>query len=138
MINNAEAIEVPPLVRPSDIVKSNEKINTIFVAAIFNTKHGLEELTAEEYEAAKMLEDDIEGSRDERAFRLWINSLNIEDVYVNNLYDEARDGSLLLKVIDKIKPNTVDWKKVEKNPNNKFKKGINCNYVIECCKKLNI
>ena len=32
----------------------------MFVAYIFNHKHGLEELTAEEYEAAGMVDDDIE------------------------------------------------------------------------------
>jgi hypothetical protein len=30
---------------------------------------------------------------------------------------------VLLKVIHKINPNVVDWKRVEKNPNNHFKKG---------------
>lgn len=73
-----------------------------------------------------MLDDDIEGSKEERAFRYWINSLNIDDVYVNNLYEECRDGLILLKVIDKLDNKAVDWKKVEKNPNNKFKQGINC------------
>jgi hypothetical protein len=68
-----------------------------------------------------LLEDDIEGSRDERAFRLWINSLNIDDVSVNDLYEEAKDGILLMKVIDKIKPGVVDWKKVDMKPNNRFK-----------------
>ena len=57
---------------------------------------------------------------------------------VNNLYDEASDGFILLKVIDKIKPGSVDWKRVEKNPNNTFKKGINCNLAIESAKKLNL
>jgi len=32
--------------------------------------------------------------------------------------------------MDKIKPGMVDWKGVEKTPNNKFKKVSNCNYVI--------
>lgn len=45
MINNATSIGVPPLVRPSDITSGNVKINTVFVAELFNTKHGLEELT---------------------------------------------------------------------------------------------
>jgi plastin-1 len=108
------------------------------VASIFNERHGLEELTAAEYEAASMLDDDIEGSKEERAFRYWINSLNLDDVYVNNLYEESTDGILLLKVIDKLDKNIVDWKKVDKNPNNKFKKGINCGYVIESGKKLGL
>lgn len=45
MITNSLALGVPDLVRPKDIVTSNTKINTLFVSYIFNTKHGLEELT---------------------------------------------------------------------------------------------
>lgn len=59
------------------------------------------------------MEDDIEGSRDERAFRLFINSLNIDDLCVTDLYEEAKDGILLLKVINRLKPEIVDWKKVD-------------------------
>lgn len=44
MINMAESLGVPPLVRSIDITSGNVKINTIFVAELFNTKHGLEEL----------------------------------------------------------------------------------------------
>jgi hypothetical protein len=33
---------------------------------------------------------------------------------------------VLLKVIDRLDPTAIDWKKVEKNPNNKYKEGINC------------
>ena len=138
MIKNAEKLGVPAVVRPSDIISGNVKLNTVYVASIFNTKHGLEELTQEEYESAKLLDDDTEGSKEERTFRLWINSLNIEDINVRNLYDEASDGLLLLKVIDKIKPGTVEWKRVEKNANNTFKKGINCNLAIESAKKLHL
>lgn len=82
--------------------------------------------------------DDVEGSRDERAFRFWINSLNIEDLYINNLYEECRDGIVLLKVIHKLDNTVVDWKKVDKNPNNKFKQSINCGEVINACKKLGL
>jgi hypothetical protein len=45
MINNSLALGVPDVVRPKDITTSNTKINTLFVSYIFNTKHGLEELT---------------------------------------------------------------------------------------------
>jgi plastin-1 len=138
MINNAISIGVPPLVRPTDITSGNVKLNTIFVSSIFNTKHGLDPLTEEEYQAASMIDDDIEGSREERAFRFWMNSLNIDDVYVTNLYEEARDGLILLRVCHKIDNTVVDWKKVEKNPNNKFKQGINCGQAIEACKKLKL
>ena len=82
--------------------------------------------------------DDIEGTKDERAFRFWINSLNIDDLQVFNLYEEARDGMLLLKVIHRLDNTVVDWKKVEKNPNNRFKMGINCGVAIDASKKLGL
>lgn len=138
VINNSIAIGVPPLVRPTDITTGNVKINTVFLAEIFNTKHGLEELTQEEIEKFGILNDDVEGSRDERAFRFWINSLNIDNIYINNLYEEAGDGLVLLHVCHKLDNTVVDWKKVDKNPNNKFKKGINCGVAIEACKKLGL
>ena len=141
MINMAESLGVPPLVRPADITSGNVKINTIFVAELFNTKHGLEELNQAEAEMIEKVgidNDDVEGSRDERAFRFWINSLNIEDLYINNLYEECRDGLVLLKVIHKLDNTVVDWKKVDKNPNNKFKQSINCGEVINACKKLGL
>lgn len=141
MILSAESIEVPAVVRPTDITTGNVKLNTIFVAELFNTKHGLEVLNEEEKEEIKkygMLDDDIEGSRDERAFRFWINSLNIDDLYINNLYEACKDGLVLLKVIHKLDNTVVNWKTVDKNPNNKFKAGINCGQVVEACKKLGL
>ena len=138
MITNSKALGVADLCSAKDICKANVKVNTIFVAEIFNTKHGLEELTKEEYDAAMLVDDDIEGSKEERTFRFWINSLGIEDVYVNNLYDECNDGILLCKVIHKLDDSVVDWSKVDMNPNNDFKKNINNNMAIEACKKLKV
>lgn len=125
---------VPDVVRPRDITTGNTKVNTLFVSYIFNTKHGLEDLTKEEYEMAGMVDDDVEGSKEERVFRFFINSLGLEDVYINNLYDDCSDGLVLAKVCDKIDPKSVDWKKVDKAPNNDFKKNINNNAVVEACK----
>lgn len=138
MIDNSIALGVPRVVRPHDICSGNEKVNTLFVAYIFNTKHGLEDLTQEEYDAAGMLDDDIEASKEERTFRLWINSLGIEDVYVNNLIDECKDGVLLCKVINKIDEKAIDWKKVDLAPSNDFKRNINNNTAIEGCKNMGL
>ena len=141
VIKNAESIGTPALVRPSDIVSGNSKLLTIFVAELFNTRHGLEELNEEEkeaYEKAGIIDDDVEGSRDERAFRFWINSLNIEDLYINDLYADVSTGIVVLKVLDKLSPGSVNWKTVDKNPNNPFKKGVNCGQIIEICKKIGL
>jgi len=105
VIKNAESIGTPALLRPTDIVSGNSKLLTIFVAELFNTRHGLEELNEEEkeaYQKAGIIDDDVEGSRDERAFRFWINSLNLEDLYINDLYDDVSTGTVILKVLDKL------------------------------------
>ncbi|CAI2361824.1 unnamed protein product [Moneuplotes crassus] len=130
---------ISPLISPTDIVQGNPKLNTVFVADIFNHKHGLEELTQEEYEAAALLDDDIEGSREERAYRMWANSLGIEDLYVNNLYEEAKDGLLLLKVMDRVQPGIVNWKLVEKKAGtNRIKRQINCQRAIETARDMKL
>jgi plastin-1 len=54
---------------------------------------------------------------------------------MHHLYEDVRSGVLLLKVIDKVKPGSVDWKKVDFNNPNKFKKVINCNEAVDACKK---
>jgi len=140
-IKTAESIEIPALVRPADIVSGNSKLLTIFVAEMFNTRHGLEQLNEEEKEAFEkfgIIDDDVEGSREERSFRFWINSLNIEDVYIDNLYDDVSDGLVVLKVLDKLQSSSVNWKIIDKKPNNTYKKGINCGEAIKVCQKLGL
>jgi len=130
VIQNAKTLGVKTFIKPRDIVNGNPRLNLAFTAAIFNQCPGLEPLTQEELEKAGLLEDDYGDSREERAFRMWINSLNIDGVYVNSLYEDCKDGLVLLKVLDKVQPGIVAWKQVEMNPTNKFKKVSNCNYVI--------
>ncbi|KAI8009392.1 Fimbrin-1 [Camellia lanceoleosa] len=43
-----------------------------------------------------MMTDDAQTSREERCFRLWINSLEI-DSYVNNMFEDVRTGCLAAK-----------------------------------------
>ena len=54
-------------------------------------------------------EENNENSRKEKAFRMWINSLCLtnelgEPIHVNNLYEDIKNGLLLLHILDKIKP----------------------------------
>ena len=141
VIDNSKKLGAESYITPEDIVAGNSKLNTLFVASIFNAYPGLEPATEEEkYEAAKLLDDDIEGAREERAFRMWINSLGLNDdkgdpIHINNLYEESKDGILLLRTLEKIKPGVVNWKIVDKKANNPFKKTFNCNEVIDASKK---
>lgn len=67
---------------------------------------------------------------------MWINSLGIDGVFVNALFNDIKTGIILLKVLDRVQPGCVDWKRVEKNPNTKLKAISNCNLVITIGKAL--
>ena len=141
VIDNAKKLGAESYITPEDIVAGNSKLNTLFVASIFNAYPGLEPPTEQEaMEAAKLLDDDIEGAREERAFRMWINSLGLNDdngepIHINNLYEESKDGLVLLRTLEKITPGCVRWKLVDKKPKNPFKIQTNCDEVIEASKK---
>lgn len=89
-------------------------------------------------EKAGIDDDDVEGCREERSFRLWINSLGIEDVFITDFFSECKTGDVLLKVIHRIDNTVVEWNRVEKNANNVFKIGINCQVAMDACTKLKI
>jgi len=129
-------LEVKAPIKARDICSGNPRLNLIFTAAIFNQCPGLDPLTQDEMDKAGLMDDDVGDSREERAFRMWINSLGLEDLYINNLFEDCADGLVLLKVLDHISPGIVAWKQVEKNPSNKFKKVSNCNYVVVIGKQL--
>jgi len=125
-LENAGRIDCKRFLRPRDIVNGNAKLNLAFVANLFNTHPGLEPIQVAEL--PKM--EEIEETREERAFRNWMNSLGV-DPYVNNLYEDLRDGVILLQLLDKIRPGIVNWKKVyTKKPLSKFQQLENCNYAI--------
>jgi plastin-1 len=136
VITNSFNMGVPDLISADDIINGEEKVLLLFLAAMFNTKHGLEELTKEEYTKCAMVEDDIEGSREERAFRLWVNSLSIQGIYIDDLYDGISDGWTLCKVVDRVEPSVIEWKNVARTPKNyTFGNPSNISEAIKGCKK---
>jgi plastin-1 len=140
VLDGAEKVGASVFIKPGDILSGNDKLNLAFVAQLFNACPGLEEITEdEEKELAGLMDDDEGDSREERAFRMWINTLDrTGELYINNLFEDCKDGLALLKVIDLIEPGTVDWSKVEKKPNNRFKKLANANYAVVLCKALKL
>ena len=138
MIANATAMGVEDCLGPADICKGNAKVNSVFVAAIFNCKHGLQELTQEEFEAAGIIDDDVAGTREERALRLWINSMQIENCFVENLFEEIRDGLIILRVCHRIENSTVDWSKPKLAPKNMFDNNHNCDLAIQAMQALGV
>jgi len=132
VVNNARKIDCAKFVKPRDIVAGNPKLNLAFVANLFNTLPGLAPLSKEE---AKNLEFPEGGSREARAFTLWINSLGI-DPYVNNLFEDLKNGLVLLKIEDKLQPGCVDWKRVNtREPMHRIKCVENTNYAVDIGKE---
>jgi len=124
---DGQRIEWAKHMKPSDITSGNPKLNLAFVANLFNVCPGLEMLSEEE---AKGLDFSSEGSREARAFALWLNSLGI-DPYVNNLFEDLRDGLVLLRAEDAIEKGSVDWKQVKEGKVNNFQSISNCQVAVD-------
>lgn len=138
MMASSAAMGVDDCIGAEDLVKGNGRMNSVFVAAIFNVKHGLQELTADEIEACGIIDDDIAGSREERALRLWINSMQIENCFVENLFEEVRDGLVILRVCHRIDETSVDWSKPKMVPKNMFDNNHNCDLAENAMKALGV
>jgi plastin-1 len=137
-INNARNLGVNVFIKPKDICDGNKKLNISYVAQLFNTCHGLvmeEELKAA-FDLSQLTIDDAGDSREERIFRMWINSLNIDGVYIHNLFTDLRDGFNLLKLEDKVQPGCVNWKRANENPKSRYKQVENANYAVDIGKAM--
>ncbi|WOL03695.1 hypothetical protein Cni_G12415 [Canna indica] len=134
VLEHADRIGCKRYLTPKDIVEGSPNLNLAFVAHIFQKRNGL----SSQMKQITFLDansDDPQVSREERAFRLWINSLGIS--YINNVFEDLRTGWVLLEVLDKVAPGIVCWKSANKPPiKMPFKKVENCNQVVKIGKQL--
>ncbi|KAL7130880.1 hypothetical protein ABFS83_13G161700 [Erythranthe nasuta] len=137
VLEHAEKMDCKRYLSPEDIVEGSSNLNLAFVAQIFHQRNGLSTDT-KKVSFAEMMTDDELMSREERCFRLWINSLGILS-YVNNLFEDVRNGWILLEVLDKVSPESVNWKQATKPPiKMPFRKVENCNQVVRIGKQLKL
>lgn len=135
VLDHAERMDCKRYLAPSDIVEGSPNLNLAFVAQIFHQRNGLS-TDSKKISYAEMMTDDVQTCRDERCFRLWINSLGIA-TYVNNVFEDVRNGWLLLEVLDKVSPGSVNWKQASKPPiKMPFRKVENCNQVLKIGKQM--
>lgn len=133
VLSNAEKIGCRKFLTPSSLVAGNPKLNLAFVANLFNTHPGLDPITEED--KLEVEDFDAEGEREARVFTLWLNSLDVQPL-VNSLFDDLRDGTVLLQAYDKVIPGSVNWRHVNRPPASggemmRFKAVENTNYAIE-------
>ena len=137
VLQNADRIGCRKFLSPTSLVAGNPKLNLAFVANLFNTHPALDAITEEE--KLQIDDFDAEGEREARVFTLWLNSLDVQPA-VNSLFDDLRDGTILLQAYDKVIKGSVNWKHVNKAPINgseisRFKAVENTNYAIELGKQ---
>ncbi|KAI9683674.1 MAG: Fimbrin, actin-bundling protein [Trizodia sp. TS-e1964] len=138
VLDNADKLDCRKFLTPTSLVAGNPKLNLAFVANLFNNHPGLDPITEEE---KLQVEDfDAEGEREARVFTLWLNSLDVQPA-VNSLFDDLRDGTILLQAYDKVIPGTVNWRHVNKPRASgyelmRFKAVENTNYAVELGKQL--
>ncbi|KAL3482878.1 calponin homology domain-containing protein [Aspergillus germanicus] len=133
VLTNADKVNCRKFLTPTSLVAGNPKLNLAFVANLFNTIPGLDPITEEE--KLEVEDFDAEGEREARVFTLWLNSLDVQPA-VNSLFDDLRDGTILMQAYDKVIPGSVNWRHVNKPPASgqemmRFKAVENTNYAIE-------
>ncbi|KAJ5069546.1 fimbrin-1 [Anaeramoeba ignava] len=136
VVSNAAKLNCPFFVSVSNIVSADySELNIAFLAKLFHTRSGLK-VSSEDINL-RILDYTALGTREERAFRIWINTFGFEP-RVTALYKDLRNGIVVLKILDKIKPGFVDWKHVNTDFSNIYQEIENCNYAIEVGKKLGL
>ncbi|CAN3375203.1 hypothetical protein DIURU_001094 [Diutina rugosa] len=138
VLENADKIGCRKYLTPKSLVAGNPKLNLAFVANLFNTWPGLDPI--EEHEQIEIEDFDAEGEREARVFTLWLNSLDVDPTVVS-LFEDLKDGLILLQAFEKVMPGTVSFKHVnKKGPNgevSRFKALENTNYAVEIGKANN-
>ncbi|KAH0853062.1 hypothetical protein HID58_032678 [Brassica napus] len=139
VLEQAEKLDCKRYLSPEDIVEGSANLNLAFVAQLFQHRNGLsEESSNPPVSFAEMITEDDETSQEERCFRLWLNSLGAA-TYVDNVFEDVRNGWVLLEILDKVSPGSVNWKHANKPPIEiLFKKVENCNQVIKIGKELRL
>ena len=132
VLKNADKLQCRKYLTPKSLVAGNPKLNLAFVAHLFNTHPGLDPIAEEE--KPDIEEFDAEGEREARVFTLWLNSLDVNPPVVS-LFEDLKDGTVLLEAYDKVMPGSVDWKHINKKPTNcnemsRFKALENTNYCV--------
>lgn len=134
VLEHADRMGCKRYLTPKDILEGSPNLNLAFVAHVFQHRNGLS--TQKQISFLETSPDDAIISREERAFRFWINSLG-HSTYINNVFEDLRNGWALLESLDKISPGIVNWKIANKPPiKMPFRKVENCNQVVKIGKQL--
>ncbi|KAJ8527163.1 hypothetical protein K7X08_029640 [Anisodus acutangulus] len=135
VLEHADRMGCKRYLTAKDIIEGSPNLNLAFVAHIFQHRNGLSTQT-KQISFLEISPDEAQMSREERAFRFWINSLG-NSSYIDNVFEDLRNGWLLLETLHKVSPGIVNWKIATKPPiKMPFRKVENCNQVVKIGKQL--
>ncbi|XP_049380546.1 fimbrin-2-like [Solanum stenotomum] len=135
VLEHADRMGCKRYLTAKDIVEGSPNLNLAFVAHIFQHRNGLS-TEAKQVSFVETSPDEAQMSKEERSFRFWINSLG-NSSYIDNVFEDLRDGWMLLETLDKVSPGIVNWKIATKPPiKMPFRKVENCNQVVKIGKQL--
>ncbi|KAL6522309.1 Fimbrin-2 [Orobanche hederae] len=135
VLEHADKMGCKRYLTAKDILDGSPNLNLAFVAHIFQHRNGLSTQT-KQISFLETLPDDAQVSREERVFRFWLNSL-ANSSYIDNVFEDLRNGWILLATLDKVSPGIVNWKIASKPPiKMPFRKVENCNQVVKIGKQL--
>ncbi|XP_031476847.1 fimbrin-2-like [Nymphaea colorata] len=136
ILEHADRIGCKRYLTPKDIVDGSPNLNLAFVAHIFQHRNGLPSHSKHLPAVNEFVLEETLVSREEKSFRMWINSLG-NSIYINNIFEDVRNGWVLLEVLDKLSPGIVNWKHATRPPvKTLFRKVENCNQVVMIGKQL--
>ena len=132
VLQRADAIGCRKYLTPGSMIAGNPKLNLAFVATLFNTWPSLDPV--EDAPPLDVEDFGAEGEREARVFTLWLNSLDVQPG-VFHLFEDLKDGNILVQAFDKVAPGSVNWKRVSRPKEgqelSRFKMVENTNYVLE-------
>lgn len=131
IIQLSEKLGFRPWVRAEDITDGNLILNTLLSTQIFNHRHGL--VLEGKKVPVVVVESETDETREIKIYKNWINSMGLEDTFLTYLIEGLKDGRVYLRVIERLRPGSVDWNKFSPKSQRIFIVQ-NCNYVIDLCK----
>ena len=71
--------------------------------------------------------------REARAYKCWLASLGVQ-TESSDLLEDCTSGLPLLRIMDKLWPGCVNWKRANARPRNVHERVENCNHALEVAK----
>ena len=140
VLADAKTLGVPFEIAPADVAAPRARLLYGFVGALMGTRLGLP--TAGANFSLSELNLALGAATDEReqlAFRNWITSLGLGRPLTSDwLAEDCRDGILLLRIEERLRPGIVNWARVSRKPRSIYQRIENCNYALEVARKLQL